>query len=181
MLHFFKNNYLFFIGLLGLFFTYSFQDILFLRPQSIHQWRQADCLQIAHNYLTESWNFFSPSIHNYFSDGETSGKTAGVFPLLYFFVAIIWKIFGEHEFIYRIVTLSIFFGGLFALYNLLKKLLQNNFWALTVTFFLFTSPLLVFYSNNFLPNVPAFSFVLIGWYFFTSSTIHKKQSTYILQ
>lgn len=166
MILFFKKNYLFFIALFGLFIFYNFYQILWLRPQSIHQWRQTDCLQIAHNYLTENWNFFSPSIHNYFSDGETSGKTAGEFPLLYYFVAILWKVFGEHEFIYRLVTLIIFSLGLYSLYDLLKRLLNNNFWALSVTFFLFTSPVLVFYSNNFLPNVPAFSFVLIGWNFF---------------
>jgi len=175
---FFKRNYLFFIGIVSLFLIYRFHDIMWLRPQSIHQWRQADCLQIAHNYLTDSWNFFRPSIHNYFSDGETSGKTAGEFPLLYFFVALLWKVFGEHEFIYRMVTLTIFISGLFALYDLLKKILNNNFWSLAITFFLFTSPVIVFYSNNFLPNVPAFSFVLIGWNFFYRY-YHSKKSKFL--
>jgi len=151
---------------MGLFFIYGFDEILWLRPQSIHQWRQTDCLQMAHNYLTESWNLFSPSIHNYFSDGETSGKTAGEFTILYYFVAALWKVFGEHEVIFRIVTIGIFFIGLFALHDLLKKILNDNYWALAIPFFLFTSPLLIFYSNNFLTNVPAFCSVLIGWNFF---------------
>lgn len=166
MFSFIKNNIVFFLGFIFLFFTYGFDHILWLRPQSIHQWRQADCLQIAHNYLTDSWNFFSPSIHNYFSDNETSGKTIGEFPILYYFVAILWKIFGEHEFIFRVINLVIFFCGLFALYSLLKNLLNNTFWSIVITLFLFTSPILIFYSNNFLTNVPSFSFVLIGWYYF---------------
>lgn len=161
-----RNNILFIASLFLLFFIYGFDHILWLRPQSIHQWRQADCLQIAHNYLTDSWNFFSPSIHNYFSDEETSGKTIGEFPILYYFVAILWKMFGEHEFIYRLINLIIFFIGLFALYKLLKNLLNSVFWSFTLSLFLFTSPILIFYSNNFLTNVPAFSFVLIGWYYF---------------
>ena len=168
MISFIKNNLFFILGFIGLFFIYGFADILWLRPQSMHQWRQTDCLQIAHNYLTESWNFFSPSIHNFFSDGETSGKTAGEFPLTYYIAAILWKIFGEQEFIFRIINLLFFFSGLHALYNLLKKLLNDNFWSLAITFILFTSPVIVFYSNNFLPNVPAFSCVLIGWNFFYS-------------
>lgn len=161
-----KKNVFFIASLFLLFFIYGFDYILWLRPQSIHQWRQTDCLQITHNYLTDSWNFFSPSIHNYFSDGETSGKTMGEFPILYYFVAILWKIFDEHEFIFRIVNLFIFFTGLFALYKLLKNLLNSIFWSFTLSLFLFTSPILIFYSNNFLTNVPAFSFVLIGWYYF---------------
>ncbi len=163
---FIKNNGFFISALIALFFIYGFHEILFLRPQSMHQWRQADCLQITHNYLTESWNFFSPSIHNYFSDNETSGKTIGEFPLLYYFVAILWKVFGEHEFIFRLVNLSLFFVGLFALYETLKQLLNNTFWPTIITLFLFTSPILIFYSNNFLTNTPAFGFVLIGWYYF---------------
>ena len=93
---FLKQYGLFLGGIIALFFIYGFHEILFLRPQSIHQWRQTDCLQIAHNYLTDSWNFFSPSIHNLFSDNETTGKTIGEFPLLYYIVAMLWKIFGVH-------------------------------------------------------------------------------------
>jgi 4-amino-4-deoxy-L-arabinose transferase-like glycosyltransferase len=171
-----KNNILFIASLFLLFFIYGFDHILWLRPQSMHQWRQADCLQIVHNYLTDSWNFFSPSIHNYFSDGETSGKTMGEFPIIYYFVAILWKAFGEHEFIFRIVNLIIFFTGIFALYKLLKNLLNSVFWSFTLSLFLFTSPILIFYSNNFLTNVPAFSFVLIGWFYFYKfyQTQHRK-------
>ena len=153
-------------GLIVLFFVYGFHEILFLRPQSMHQWRQTDCLQIAHNYLTDSWNFFSPSIHNLFSDNETTGKTIGEFPLLYYLVAFLWKVFGEHEFIYRLVSLLVFYLGLLALFNTLKNLYKDIFWASLVVLFLFTSPILIFYSNNFLTNAPAFGLVLIGWSFF---------------
>ena len=163
---FLKQYGLFLGGIIALFFIYGFHEILFLRPQSMHQWRQTDCLQIAHNYLRDSWNFFSPSIHNMFSDNETTGKTIGEFPLLYYFVAILWKIFGEHEFIFRIITLGYFFIGLFYFYKLLLKLLNSSFWAFSISVLLFTSPLIVFYSNNFLTNVPALTSVLIGWYCF---------------
>ncbi len=163
-----------------LFLLYGYYDIIFLRPQSMHQWRQADCLQIAHNYLTNNWNFFQPSIHNYFSDSETSGKSAGEFPILYYFVAILWKIFGEHEFIYRIVVLAIFYVGLYFLYRLLKNILHSNFWALNITFLLFTSPIITFYANNFLTNIPALSFVFIGWYYFYKYYTYRKNKWLII-
>jgi len=179
MISILKKNYLFLLSFIALFFLYGYYDILFLRPQSMHQWRQADCLQLAHNYLN-NWNFFQPSIHNYFSDNDTSGKSAGEFPILYYFVAILWKIFGEHEFIYRIVVLTIFYAGLYVLNDLLKNLFNSVFWSLSITILISTSPILVFYSNNFLTNVPAFSFMLLGWNYFYKYYIHKKNKWLIV-
>lgn len=176
---FLKQYGLFLGGIIALFFIYGFHEILFLRPQSIHQWRQTDCLQIAHNYLTDSWNFFSPSIHNLFSDNETTGKTIGEFPLLYYIVAMLWKIFGEHEFIYRLVNLAVFYAGLFCLFNTLKDLYKNVFWSTIIVLFLFTSPILVFYSNNFLTNTTAFGLVLIGWRFFYKYYQTKKRKHFV--
>src|SRR5690554_7009792 len=69
---------------------YQYHKVLFLKPQSIHQWRQADCLSITKNY-EESLNFFQAEIHNFISDGESSGKTAGEFPALYYFMGVLWR------------------------------------------------------------------------------------------
>jgi hypothetical protein len=80
-----------------------------MRPSSVHQWRQAACLSLADNYYEGNWNLFEPSMHIQFSDNGTSGKSAGEFPLLYYIVAILWKIFGKHEFIFRLlISVSVF-------------------------------------------------------------------------
>lgn len=162
----FKFNTLLLLIFICLFFIYGYNQILFLRPQSIHQWRQADCLQITHNFLHDSWNLFQPAIHNLISDHETTGKSAGEFPILYYLVAFLWNLFGEHEFIYRLLTLSYFILSLFALNKLFNGLLKSNYWSISITTFVFTSPVLVYYANNFLSNIPALSSVFIGWYFF---------------
>jgi len=47
--------------------------IFFKRPQSIHQWRQCDCLSITMNYFQDNNSFFEPSIHHLANDG--TGKT----------------------------------------------------------------------------------------------------------
>jgi hypothetical protein len=44
--------------------------------------------------------------------------------------------------------------------------------------FLFTSPLLVFYGNNFLSDVPALSFAFMGWAFFLNG--YKKDNLFFL-
>ena len=90
----------------------------------------------------------------------------GEFPLIYFLVAQLWNIFGYHEFIFRLLNLLIFFTALFFLFKILEDKLEDSFWALIIVLLLFTSPLLVYYANNFLPNVPAFSFGIFGFYNF---------------
>ncbi len=158
-----KSKWVFVIVMLILSFIYNYHEVIFLRPQGIHQWRQCDCLSITMNYYQNDNSFFKPSIH--YLGGDGSGKTISEFPVIYYFVAILWKIFGCHEFIFRIINLIIIFSGLFALFKLLEDVLKDTIWAVSVVALLFTSPMLVYYANNFLVNVPAFGFVLIAWFF----------------
>jgi hypothetical protein len=127
-------------------------------------WRQCDCLSITLNYYQDNNPFFEPSIHNLGIDG--TGKTVSDFPLIYYTVAQLWKLFGYHEFIYRLVVLMFFFSGLFALFKIFENVLKDSVLAITGSLFLFTSPTLVYYANNFLMDIPAFSLAIIGLYFF---------------
>src|ERR1035438_6797900 len=144
--------------------SYHYDTILFLHPQSVHMWRQCDCLSITMNYFQDNNTFLQPSVHNLGRDG--TGKTAGECPLLYFSIGQLWKIFGYHEYIYRLIILLFFFFGLFAFFKMLENKLRDSVLALLFSFLLFTSPSIVFYANNFLMNIPAFSLALTGLYFF---------------
>jgi len=166
-----KHNYFpkyskwIFIFLLLIFsIVFNYQDILFKSPQSIHLWRQCDCLSITMNYYQDNNPFLQPSIHYLGRDG--TGKTVSDFPLIYFLVAKLWKVFGHHEFIYRLVVLLFFFSGLFTLFKIFENTLKDSILSIAGSLFLFTSPTLVFYANNFLMNIPAFSLAIIGLYFF---------------
>ena len=143
---------------------YNYYSILFLPPQSLHIWRQCDCLSITMNYFQDNNPFLQPSVHNLGRDG--TGKTVSEFPLLYFLIGQLWKIFGHHEYIYRSIILLFFFLGLFSLYKMFENTLKDSILAILFSLLLFTSPTLVFYANNFLMNIPAFSLALIGLYFF---------------
>mgnify|MGYP005849226601 CR=1 FL=1 len=99
-------------------------------------------------------------------------KTAGEFPGLYFFIALLWKLFGYHEYIFRVVNTLIAFLGLFALFRTLQMIIDNLFYSLTLSLLLFTSPIFAYYANNFLTDVPALSMALIGWYFFVCVKFH---------
>ena len=156
----------FFTLILGMGVLYGYPDILKLEPQSVHVWRQTDCTSLAKNYYQNGMNFNHPEIHFLASDGKTSGYCVGEFPILYYAVGGLYHIFGPDEIVFRIFNLLIFFLGLLALYRLLYEVLKDKFWAIGISALLFCSPVIVFYANNFLPNVPAISFVFISWYFF---------------
>ena len=141
-------------------FAYSYHKVVTYKPQSMHSWRQADCTSIAHGYIKEN-NLLEPQIHNLISDDLSTGKTAGEFPGLYYVVGKLWQLFGHHEWIYRLLVLCLFLASVFCLFRALTKHL-DQFWAIVLSLTIFTSPLVVFYANNFLSNVPALSFAIFG-------------------
>ena len=104
-------------------------------------------------------------MHNQFGGGGYSGKAAGEFPIIYYVVAKLWDVFGAHEWIFKLVQVIILFLGLYALFHSLIYLLKNQFLAAIVSLLVFTSPMVVFYGPNFLPDVPSLSFIFIAWYF----------------
>lgn len=174
-----KLSTILFFGLfVALFFVYNFDTISFLRPQSVHQWRQCDCLSFSLNYFQENISFWQPQINYLGSDG--TGKTVSDFPIIYYIVAQLWKLFGQHEYIYRFLILIISFLGTLALLKTTESILKSSFWALIISLLLFSSTIFVYYSNNFLMNVPAFSFALIALYYFYQYTIKQKQILLII-
>lgn len=158
-----KNAIWFWFCIVVFSLLYNYPEIFFKRPGSIHQWRQADCLSITKNYYEENLNFFEPAIHWV---GESNGKTVSEFPVLYYCVAKIWELTGQQEFIFRMINTLIVFLGLFSLYKLVLLLLGDIFWSLFIALLVFTSPVLVFYTNNFLTDAPAFGLVLIASYLY---------------
>src|SRR3972149_5808757 len=110
-----KKNYsslLFILALLCVSFFYNYHEIVFKRPQSVHKWRQSDCASIALNYYQNGMDFFHPETHNLTSDGGTTGKCqTSEIPILYYSVAILYTIFGYHDFIFRLVNTLLFFLG----------------------------------------------------------------------
>jgi len=157
-------------------FYYNYQDILFLRPQGIHQWRQCYGLSFTMNYYQDNNPLLKPALH--FLGRDATGKTAGEFPILYYLTAKLWKLFGYHEYIFRLVNLFIFIIGLIALMKIFEDVLQDTFFAITLSLLLFAAPVLVYYANNFIPNTPSLGLVLMAWYFFW--LFYKKEKSLFL-
>ena len=173
-----RLNLIFLFCFLLISFLYNYQKILFHRPYSNHVWRQADCLSITMNYYKENLSFFTPEVH--WIGDKGNGKTISEFPIIYFTVAQLWKIIGQEEFIFRLINMLIVFLGLFYLRKLSYEILNDSFWSLFIPLFLFTSPLLIFYTCNFLPNAPALGLVLTGSYYYYLFDKHKTRKNMIL-
>jgi hypothetical protein len=164
VLNFLKRpNVLFIIAFLAISLTYNYIHIFELGPRALHLWRQCDCLSITLNYYQHDANFFEPEIHNLIADNNTTGKTIGEFPLFYYTVAGLWKVFGVHEWIFRLAGLLLVFWGLFSLFKTAEYFFKNTFWAIWIPMMLFTSPIFADYGVSFLTNVPAFSLVLVAF------------------
>ena len=178
-LNLFKKSDLPFILLFIIFATVYYFSVLDKGPLNVHIWRQTDCLSITRNY-SEGASFFKPEINALFADNNTTGYSAAEFPILYYIVGMIWKLFGESYLSYRLFYLLILFSGLFAFYKSLRIILNNNFWATTISLLLFTSPVYVVYGVSFLTDVPAFSFVLVALYFFLQYHRKKAQKLFFI-
>lgn len=158
-----------------LFLLNFYSETLFYRPTSLHLWRQADCLSITKNYFEEGMHFLSPKIH---SLRAPQGMAVSELPLINYTVALLWKIFGEHEFIYKLLDYFIFLLAIFVLFNTLIRHFLPGVYALFLVSVLLTSPLLVYYSLNFLSDVPALSFAIISFSLLFSFSRTKKLTSF---
>jgi 4-amino-4-deoxy-L-arabinose transferase-like glycosyltransferase len=141
-------------------------NTILLRPQSIHQWAQCDRASVALNYAQESMNFFLPRVHNL--DNGT-GITGLEFPIVNYSVACLYKIFGFHEMIYRMFVLIIYSTGLYYAFLIAKKFLHNFYFSIGVVLLFACSPLLAYYSSNFLPEPVSLGLIFIAWYYLIKS------------
>ncbi len=158
--------------LLSVFFDYH--QIIPQPPRATHTWRQADGAALAANYYRDDLKFFKPRIYNLQTGGN--GHTAGEFTITYWLAGLCYKIFGGiNEGFLRVIHLLIFFGGLFGLFRMTHRLLDSLWLAFCLPLLFFAAPILTFYGNNFLPDVPAFGCLLMGWAaFFTY--LHTRRS-----
>jgi len=172
-----RAELIFTLALLAVSIQYGYHFILFQRPSYHHIWRQTDCLSITKNYCVDNRNFFRPAMN---AVGDKGGRTISEFPIIYFTVGQLWKVFGAHEFIFRLVNLLFVFTGLFALFKFCLEFFDDLFWAIFLPLFLFSSPILGYYASNFLPDAPALGLALTGGYLYWKALRTEKNKWYWL-
>jgi hypothetical protein len=172
----FWKRLLFFIFFICIYAFIGMYKTFPLRPQSVHQWAQCDRAAVAKLYGSITLDITEPQTFN-IENG--SGITGMEFPLVNYLVGILYRIFGFHEFIYRLVILIILLTGLFAAFEFSNWFSGNHYKSFLITSVFSLSPVLAFYTPNFLPDTVSLSFILIAWYYFLKF-IQKNKIIYLI-
>lgn len=133
------------------------------RPNSIHHSSFCQRASIAQNYYETDMNFFKPKV-NRFIDGE--GITGCEFPIIYYFVALLYKIFGFNEIFFRLIGIVLYFLGSIAFLKIIKMHINNYVLSILVFMSVFMSPMILYYMNGFNPDMPSLFLTLIAWHCF---------------
>ena len=141
-------------------FVFDYHHTTFKKPQSTHAWRQADCASFSLNYYQYNRFISHPRLHNRL---EADGYMVGEFPGLYYISGQLYKIFGVHDFIPRFLNLLILFLGLLGLFKFTYEITGSMFFAYVIPLLLFSAPIVTYYGNNYLTDIPAFGFIMMGW------------------
>jgi hypothetical protein len=162
----------FFVSLHLLYTSIGIYKFIHWRPASIHASAQTQRASIALNYYKNDMNFFEPRIQRYL-DGD--GITGVEFPVIYYTAAICYKMFGFDEIYMRIIDLAIVVFGLFMFYRLAMLYIKNSFMAILLVGSAAISPVLFYYSPNFLPDAPSMALALASWYYFFKYVKERKE------
>lgn len=132
-------------------------------PEGMHQGGQTDRASVAWNYYHESMNFFEPRV----MENRAADGVAGMeFPIINYTVAICYKLFGPSEIWYRLIMFLIVSAGVFAAWKITGFFSKSTIQRYATVYGWYLSPVLVYYSANFVPDPAAMSFSLIAWYYF---------------
>ena len=161
---------LFVVAMTSIFFLYNYHQIAKYGPVSMHSWRQGDSASIARCYYENGMHFFQPRVHQRLAG---KGEAVAEFTGTYYLAAIFYHIFGFKHSILRFLHYLILLFGLFLIYRMLTEELEDSFIALSIPILALSSPLMAFYSFNFIPNPPSLGLSLMGLYCFWKYTKQK--------
>ncbi|MBI9033396.1 MAG: glycosyltransferase family 39 protein [Bacteroidales bacterium] len=117
------------------------------------------------NYFNYDLNLSEVRIYNQITLNGSSDISLAEFPILYYSVGILYKIFGNNDSIFRIFNALILLTGMFFLMKSVYILIKDKFWSIAIPVLFFTSPTLIYYGNGFLPDTTALGIVLIALYY----------------
>lgn len=153
----------FVLMVLASFLVTDTQRTIFLKPFGTHTWRQSDSASQFRNYYQNGGTIGKPQLMN---QTGRNGVAVAEFPITYFVAAQLAKVFGYSEAWCRALHLLLLISASFSLYFIALRFIENALFALIPALCFLNLPLNYFYGNNFLPNVPAISLVIMGWYYY---------------
>jgi 4-amino-4-deoxy-L-arabinose transferase-like glycosyltransferase len=143
----FRNNLytLIVIILLGLFLRLPSINVPLLDQNA---WRQTDTASIAKNFYENNFSILYPQVN---WGGASSGFAESEFQIYPFIVAILYKFFGFHDWLGRLVSLIFFIFSTVLLYRLTQKIFDDKTALFSILFFMI-SPLNIQFGRAFMPT-----------------------------
>lgn len=143
-------------------------------PKHIHAWAEQDHYALALGFINNGFDLFHPEtmIYNkqfpgWWKIASDNTITAADFPIHEYCVSLLMRLFGTTSpWVFR--TWALLWGliGLLYLYRVAFLTTQRFLKSLFVSFLALCSPVFVYYSNGFLPCIPAFALGVIGlWHY----------------
>jgi 4-amino-4-deoxy-L-arabinose transferase-like glycosyltransferase len=138
-------------------------------------WRQTDTESIARNFIKYRFNIFYPQL-NY--DGVPPIYVQLEFQITTFLIAILYKIFGYHIWLARLVPISFFMLSVYFLYLIAKRFFSLP-QALVVIIIYSMLPLNIYFSRAIMPEASLLCFFNGAFYFFIKWRDDERFSTLI--
>lgn len=122
-----------------------------------HYWRQTDTAAIARNFAAENMNIFYPMLDWQGREGYAEVE----FQLYTWLVAVLYRIFGAHDALGRLVSVGFSLATLLLLYDFARRLLGRGaaLWAMGLYA---VAPLPVFFGRSFQPESAVAFFSLLA-------------------
>ncbi len=138
-----------------------------------HHFRQTYTALYAKQFYSSSMNLFRPTlgIYNYINISE--------FQIYPFLVALLYKIFGFHDIIGRLVSIAFSMGTIFAIYRLGERYFSALTGLIAATLYAIL-PMAVFYTRTFMLESMLIFFSVMSIYLLTLWLDNNKRSTMVL-
>jgi len=111
-------------------------------------WRQASTAMMAQNFYRGHWNILYPQVD---WGGPGPNYQGREFQIVTYIAAVLYKVFGQHEWVGRCVTVTFGLWGIFALYQLIRRVWDDER-ALVSAGLMSVLPGAVFIERSFLPD-----------------------------
>jgi 4-amino-4-deoxy-L-arabinose transferase-like glycosyltransferase len=125
-------------------------------------WREADVAMIAENFSRTGFNIFYPQVN---WAGNAPGYVGTEFPLVSFIAALLYSLLGVQDWIGRSVSVLFYAISLPFLYLLVRRISQASGALVAVAIYTLT-PLSIFASRAFMPDMATLSFSIMALYLF---------------
>lgn len=157
-------HFVLFALMLLVYCSYYYPKMYKELPARIHEWAQADRYSLAINFYDRGMNFFLPATNN---QNSINGVVGVEFPIQAYLAAALGHIFGREHIseCFRLLDILISCTGLLFLFLTCYKATKDFIFSILPPFFIFCSPVFIFYSGGYMPDTAAAACAFIAFYY----------------